>query len=80
MAGLLEILRFEQVVVHTGRGHVTERLRLQRCEIAMNFNTLVEKAEHVVPDTLYRFAGVHLVQIIDVVQERADVLQEVVCI
>ena len=75
MAGLLEILRFEQVIVHTGRGHVTERFGLQLCEIAVNFNTLAEKAKHVVSDSLYRFAGFHLFKIIYVVQERTDVLQ-----
>ena len=72
---MLEILRFEQVIIHTGRGHVTERFGLQLCEIAVNFNTLAEKAKHVVSDSLYRFAGFHIFQIIYVAQERTDVLQ-----
>ena len=75
MAGLLEILRFEQVIVHTGRGHVTERLGLQLCEIAANSNTFAEKAKHVVSDNLYRFAGFHIFKIVYVVHERTDVLQ-----
>ena len=60
MAGLLKILKFEQVIVHTGRGHVTERLGLQLCEIAVNSNTFAEKAKHVVSDCFNRFANFHV--------------------
>ena len=75
MTRFFKIFRFQQVVIHARRGNGAKRLRLELGQVTVDLNTLAEKAEHVVTNGLYWRASFHLFQIIDPVEEWADVLK-----
>jgi len=63
------------VVVHARCRYLAQGLRLTTGEFAVNFHTLPEKSEHVVPDGSDRFPSFDCGLTFDVSKQRADVLE-----